>query len=302
MEKDDENWWEWILRNEDSSKSSNEEIPGEFVPVDTQNAIDWELAKKVYEQDEIIELMVYGFNQGGLLVHNDQIQGFVPVSHLIEQPRGASFEEKKEVFNTYIGRDLPLKVIECVHNEQRIVLSERAALTGNGIRKRLVSSLRIDQVVEGKVTNVTDFGVFVDLGGVEGLAHVSELSWGRVTDPKQHARVGEMIKAVVLQVDPLNARIALSIKRLLPNPWDSIKEKYTIGDVVDAKVSSIARYGIFIKLNEGVEGLIHVSSIKNHKDWNSIKTKFKVNQPQRVRIVLIDTEHKRLGLALEEDG
>jgi small subunit ribosomal protein S1 len=301
-EKIDESWWNWILQNEDGIRSINEEIPIELVSENDQDTIDWEFAWKVFEQDEIVEMTVYGFNQGGLLVHNENLQGFVPVSHLLEQPKSQDPETKKKIFNTYVGKVLPLKVIECVREEQRIVLSERAAQTGNGIRKRLVSSLKKDQIVEGKVTNVTDFGVFVDLGGVEGLVHVSELSWGRVTDPNQFTSLGEKIHAIVLQVDQANARIALSIKRLLPNPWEMIKERYSIGDVIEARVSSIARYGIFMKLEEGIEGLVHISSLKRLSDKKSLRTKFKINQLQRVRILNIDAEHKRLGLVLEEDG
>jgi small subunit ribosomal protein S1 len=300
-EKVDESWWNWILQNEDGIRSINEDIPIEFLSENDQDTIDWEFAGRVFEQDEIVEMTVYGFNQGGLLVHNENLQGFVPVSHLLEQPKSQDSETKKKIFNTYVGKILPLKVIECVREEQRIVLSERAALTGNGIRKRLVSSLKKDQIVEGKVTNVTDFGVFVDLGGVEGLVHVSELSWGRVTDPKQFARLGEKIHAIVLQVDQANARIALSVKRLLPNPWEMIKDRYSIGDVIEARVSSIARYGIFMKLDEGIEGLVHISSLKKQSDKKSIRTRFKINQPQRVRILNIDADHKRLGLVLEED-
>ncbi len=299
---EDDRWWDWILKNEDSYRNSTEENLSDLTHENDLLVINWDLAQSIFERDVIVDLIVYGFNQGGLLAKNDEIQGFIPVSHLIHQPVGMNFEEKKDVFSKYLGKTISLKIIECVREEQRIVLSERAALTGNGIRKSLVSSLRVGQVVAGKVTNVTNFGVFIDLGGVEGLAHVSELSWGRVIDPGDFAKVGDKISAIVLQVDQPNARIALSIKRLLPNPWEMIQSRHKVGDVIDARVSSIARYGIFLRLDEGIEGLIHVSSLKNIKDRKGLTSRFKINQMQRVQIVHIDAEHKRLGLRLEEDG
>ena len=165
-----------------------------------------------------------------------------------------------------------LKVIECEPDQERIVLSERAALAGEGCRKALFQTLKTGSIANGTVTNVTEFGVFIDLGGVEGLIHVSELSWGRVQHPSEVLNVGQSIKVLVLQVSEENARIALSLKRLYRNPWENLAETFQNGDIVDATITAITRFGVFARLNEGIEGLIHISSISGvsaHKDLNT---------------------------------
>jgi small subunit ribosomal protein S1 len=190
-----------------------------------------------------------------------------------------------------------LKVIECEPSQERVVLSERAALAGEGRRKQLFRSLKTGEVVQGTVTNVTDFGVFVDLGGVEGLIHVSELSWGRVQSPSEVLKVGQEIKAIVLQVSEENARVALSLKRLFANPWEMLVDCYKPGDIVSAVVTSIMRYGAFARLDEGVEGLIHISSI-NLPDQMDLDHYLTPGKPIQVRILHIDAERRRLGLGL----
>ncbi len=175
----DEGWWAAVLADEESSIGEYSEV----IPVSNHPSelmlVDWDRVKSIYENDEIITLQVYGYNRGGLLVQDQGIQGFVPVSHLIEMPCGVEEEERKSTLAEYTGKSLNLKVIECEPALDRIVLSERAAQAGEGRRKQLFNSLHVGDFVKGKVTNVTEFGVFIDLGGVEGLIHVSELSWGR---------------------------------------------------------------------------------------------------------------------------
>ena len=176
---------------------------------------------------------MFGFNRGGVLVQGDGIQGFVPVSHLVDMPCGAEGDQRRNVFNNYIGKTLHLKVIECEADQERVVLSERAALAGDGRRRELFSTLKSGEIVNGTVTNVTEFGVFVDLGGLEGLIHVSELSWGRVQHPADILQIGDPVRALVLMVSEENGRVALSFKRLCPNPWDTLVQTYQAGDVVE---------------------------------------------------------------------
>ena len=260
--------------------------------------VDWDQVRDLYDHDEIVIMMVQGYNRGGLLVQGDNIQGFVPVSHLVEMPGGIDEEKRRQILASYIGRSLDLKVIECEPSQERIVLSERAALAGEGRRKQLFRALKNGEVVSGTVTNVTEFGAFVDLGGVEGLIHVSELSWGRVQHPCEVLHIGQVVQTLVLQVSEENARVALSLKRLQSNPWEMLVKRYKPGDVVPATVTTIMRYGAFARLDEGVEGLIHISSVTLPHGARELDKLIKSGQIVQVRILHIDAERRRLGLGL----
>ncbi len=300
----DEGWWASVLADEDAiapqlAKNSNSKSS---TIVASECDVDWERAKALFEQDEVVKLEVYGFNRGGVLVRGDEIQGFVPVSHLVEMPCGAEGDQRKQVLNNYIGKTLYLKVIECEELQERIVLSERAALAGDGRRRELFSTLRSGEIVHGSVTNVTDFGIFVDLGGLEGLIHVSELSWGRVQHPSDVLQIGDPVRALVLTVSEENGRVALSLKRLCPNPWETLVQKYQPGDVVEGVITSIMRFGAFAKLNEGIEGLIHVSTIQLPAGMSEIETYLALGANVQVKILHIDAERRRLGLGLVSIG
>ncbi len=260
--------------------------------------VDWDQVRALYDQDEIVELQVQGYNRGGLLVQGNMIQGFVPVSHLVEMPGGVDEESRRTILAGYIGRTLELKVIECEPAQERIVLSERAALAGEGRRKQLFRALKTGEVVAGTVTNITEFGVFVDLGGVEGLVHVSELSWGRVQHPCEVVHVGQKIQTLVLQVSEENSRVALSVKRLEANPWETLVKRYKSGDVVSGTITTVMRYGAFARLDEGVEGLIHISSIVLPQGVRDLDKGLSSGQAVKVRILHIDAERRRLGLGL----
>ncbi|HVP20473.1 MAG TPA: S1 RNA-binding domain-containing protein [Anaerolineaceae bacterium] len=293
----DEGWWAAVLTDEGSSQIILKETQAKPVATCTTK-LDWDHVKSLYDHDEVIELQVHGYNRGGLLVQGPGIQGFVPVSHLVEMPGQASEEERRQILIKYVGRGLCLKVIECEPSQERIVLSERAALAGEGRRKQLFQQLKPGEIVSGSVTNVTEFGVFVDLGGVEGLIHVSELSWGRVQHPCDILQVGQIVQTQVLQISEENARVALSLKRLNSNPWETLIKKYKPGDVVAATVTSVMRFGAFARLEEGVEGLIHISSINMPPGVKEIEKILHVDQHVQVRILHIEIERRRLGLGL----
>jgi len=293
----DEGWWASILADEDAFLPSVKEAIRPPEPA-TAESVDWQRALDLFEQDEIVALMVHGYNRGGLLVRGDGIQGFVPISHLVDMPTAATEEERKQILAAYQGRCLPLKVIECEPSQERIVLSERAAQAGEGTRKQLFECLQVGKVVRGTVTNVTDFGAFVDLGGVEGLIHVSELSWGRVQHPSDFVEVGQSVQVLVLQVNEENSRIALSLKRLNPNPWDELPRLYKPGDVTSGTITAIMRFGAFARLPEGVEGLIHISSITLPVRDGDLRSVFFEGQDVQVKILHIDSERRRLGLGL----
>ena len=301
----DDGWWASVLADEDAYLSQKDErhfpddLPVAGQPKDEKGAvIDWEAIKAIYDRDEVLVLKVHACNRGGLLVHGENIQGFVPISHLVDMACCENENSRRQKLADYIGCSLQLKVIECEPEMERVVLSERAALAGEGRRKYLFESLKAGDVVGGVVTNITDFGAFIDLGGVEGLVHVSEISWGRVRHPEDLLKVGQPVSAMVLQVSEENVRVALSLKRLCPNPWEELPEKYHTGDEVPAKITVIKRFGVFARLEDGVEGLIHISSLDMDCDEHEMTKLFHEGQDIKVRILHIDSGRRRLGLGL----
>ncbi len=292
----DEAWWSAILADAEA------QVGAEIRQAETKDEgspneeIDWKWAEKLYKNDEIIKLKVTGFNRGGLLVEDDRLQGFVPISHLIEFSEDASEEQRKEILASYINKVLQLKVIECSPKRERVVLSERAALTAPGKRLELLRKLDTGVHILGRVTTITNFGVFVDLGGIEGLIHISELSWGRVTHPNEVLTPGEEIEVYVLQLDQERCRVALSLKRLKPNPWETAHLHYQPGQVTDAVITNLMPYGAFARLAEGLDGLIHISEITgNPKKPDEVLAE---GQRVKVSILNIDTGRQQLGLRL----
>lgn len=301
----DESWWEAVLAEEESKgfavggrkpavESANPK--DQRLPADPQ-AVDWSKARELYENDLTIHLEVISFNRGGLLVNGSGLQGFVPISHLVDAP--VEVVETEEWLARYHGQTLYLKVIECDPERGRVVFSERAALAEPGVRNSLLQRLKPGDCVNGAVTNITDFGVFVDLGGVEGLIHVSEISWGRVHHPNDVVMIGQDLRVHVIQVDRERARIALSLKRLYPNPWVTAESRYHVGQVTDAVITSIVPFGAFARLEEGLDGLIHISEIDGSSGSLSLDEKLHEGQAVRVRILHVDAARQRLGLSLK---
>jgi small subunit ribosomal protein S1 len=262
--------------------------------------MNWDEVRQLYSEDAIIEIKVTGHNHGGLLVEKEGLAGFVPFSHLVEVA-GRDQELDREVsLEAYNGKTLQVKMIECVPEDGRVVFSERAALTPPGKRTELFHMLKVGDIVMGKITNVTDFGVFVDLGGVEGLIHLSELSWGRVTDPNKIVKVGDEIKIQVLDISVERSRVALSLKRLIPNPWQHAGTDFPVGCILPAVVTSVLSYGAFARIDAGVEGLIHASemSLKESQTPRHILTE---GQSIQVRVLHLEPAHQRLGLSMKID-
>jgi len=304
----DDEWWASVLADEKRhmapvklmapaiSTTHSVDKPGDEVEKSAQS--DWSQAKKIYEQDMIVELSVTGCNRGGLLVEGQGLQGFVPFSHLVEMNNHPDGDGRLEFLSTYIGRTLGLKVIECVPEEGRVVFSERAARSESGCRTRLFNELTVGQKIKGDVTNVTEFGVFIDLGGVEGLIHISELSWGRVVHPADIVHLGENLEVLVIDVLPERCRVALSLKRLQPNPWETARNRYRVNDIVPATITTIISFGAFARLEEGLEGLIHISEIPL-ENGQTIKDILAPGKDINVRILQVDSDHQRLGLSLK---
>lgn len=304
----DESWWEAVLAEDEALQASSQKPCGQPGTAKGSggragsNAVqmDWSKASQLYEMDQSVCLQVTGYNRGGLLVSGDGLQGFVPLSHLVDMP--ADELQAEEWLEEYLGRTLSLKVIECDQDRGRVVFSERAALAKSGSRNSLLVSIHPGDCIHGTVTNITDFGVFVDLGGVEGLIHVSEISWGRVHHPADVVQLGKLVDVFVINVNRERARVGLSIKRLYPNPWATAEQRYFPGQITEAVVTSIVPFGAFARLEEGLDGLIHISEMKACDEAaTSPDGALCEGQKVKVRVLHVDGSRQRLGLSLDLD-
>jgi small subunit ribosomal protein S1 len=313
MPEIDEGWWESVLAEEQQytaprgpivvarSKPVTPAMLEKSEPAPSaapEIRVNWDAARKLYADDSILELHVTGHNHGGLLVEADELTGFVPFSHLVDLAGREIESGRDDCLETYKGKTIKVKMIECVPEDGRVVFSERAALTPPGKRTELFHSLQIGDRVIGKITNITDFGVFVDLGGVEGLIHLSELSWGRVLHPKRLVQVGDEIKVQVLDISVERSRVALSLKRLISNPWERAESEFPVGRILPATITSVLSYGAFARLEAGVEGLVHASemSLQDHQMPRNLLTE---GQSVQVRVLHVDPVHQRLGLSMK---
>lgn len=296
----DEGWWASVLAEEGRHvpAPSRPARPEPKAPETARPSADWEQVKDLYSHDQITNLRVTGHNRGGLLVEGNGMYGFVPFSHLIELAGKNEMVDRDHSLEAYVGRTLRLKVIECVPEDGRIVFSERAALAEPGQRAVLFNAIQPGQRITGTVTNITDFGVFVDLGGVEGLIHISELSWGRVIHPNQIVQLNQKVDVQVLELAPERCRVALSLKRMLPNPWEDAPISFPVGAVMPAVITSVVSYGAFARLDAGVEGLIHASEIPL-EPGQPVKEALSEGQSVQVRVLHVDAGHQRMGLSLK---
>ncbi|MCH7588539.1 MAG: S1 RNA-binding domain-containing protein [Chloroflexi bacterium] len=260
---------------------------------------DWIWARELYEKDDTVNLRVIGYNRGGLLVEAQNLRGFVPVSHLVSVEPNSTDEEKAHKLGEFVGSDLCLKVIEYDQERGRLVFSERAAQAEPGRRMELLDSLVPGEKIRGIVTNITRFGVFVDLGGVEGLIHVSELSWGRVRHPEDVISCGQETDVYVLSVEKDQGRIALSLKELMPDPWADLEDRYQVGDTVEGAVTNVVKFGAFVGIEDGLEGLIHVSEFGEDSILHP-RNVVREGEKVRVRVIHIDAAGRRLGLSLRQ--
>jgi small subunit ribosomal protein S1 len=301
----DDNWWMAVMADEDKVIGCDDiytdDEPSQHDLKKTHEDVDWDGVITLQEEEKTLKCQVVGYNRGGLLVEGSKFHGFVPISHLVDVTPAQMTDAREPCLAEYVGREIDLKVIECDPQRGRVVLSERVAQCAPGERQRLFNTLESGEVLEGEVTNITDFGVFVDLGGVEGLVHISELSWGRVCHPGDHVEVGGKIKVQVLQVDCDRGRVALSVKRLYSNPWETAVDRFQLGEIIKAEITDVVQFGAFARLEEGLEGLIHVSQMSNDgavAPWQIVSEGDQV----QVRILQIDTERQRMSLKLELDS
>ncbi|MBK7895866.1 MAG: S1 RNA-binding domain-containing protein [Candidatus Promineifilaceae bacterium] len=279
----------------------NQRMDGRFRWADGErDDVDpWHKAQQIMEADETMTLPVTGFNKGGLLVHWRGLQGFVPASQLIDFPQFHLESERLNALKQWHTETLTLKIIELNREMNRLILSERATLVEADEREQLFGRIDTGQIHEGSVTNLTNFGAFIDLGGVEGLIHISELSWSRVIHPSDILEPGQTVRVKVLNVDSENGRVALSLKRLKDNPWLAIEERYQPGQLVEGTISNVVSFGAFVMVEDELEGLIHISQLA---EGTFLHPRNVVEKGQIVvaRVLKVDGRNKRLALTLRD--
>jgi len=264
----------------------------------------WRVAEEQYKSGELLKAKVIDYNKGGLIVDVSGIRGFVPISQILNLKReevaaGGDNQETAAKLQSMKDKELQLKIIEINRARNRLILSERLAVQEWRQRRReeLLDELKPNEVRRGVVSNLANFGAFVDLGGADGLVHISQLAWSRVNHPSEVLKVGQEVEVQVLSVDKDKKKIALSIKRAEVDPWTTVETRYTPGQVVNGVVTKIAPFGAFARIEDGIEGLIHQSELTPGMDP---KAALHEGQQLQLRILRIDAERRRLGLSLRQ--
>jgi len=262
---------------------------------------DWIRAEEMMASEEVYNGEVADANRGGLIVPFGNLRGFIPARHVVDLPRGMSEDERKDHLVNMVGKPISVKIIEVNRRRRRLVLSQREAQREmrDARKDELLDKLAEGEIRRGKVSGLRDFGAFVDLGGADGLIHISELAWHRVKHPRELLTVGQEIEVFVLRLDQDGRRIGLSLKRLQPNPWSQVDELYHVGQVVTGTVSRVTQFGAFVSLEPGIEALLHVSQIADPAPENPALL-LRENQEIQARIISIEPHRQRLGLSIRD--
>lgn len=261
----------------------------------------WRNLQSSHEAGEVIHAPVVNYNKGGLLVNLDGVRGFVPSSQVSSVSRGPEVQKQSDMAKL-VGQTLPLKVIEINRPRNRLILSERQAVqeVRDARKDQLLERLEPGAVRQGRVTSLCDFGAFVDIGGADGLVHLSELSWSRVKHPEELLKVGDAVNVYVLSVDEDKKRIALSIKRTQPEPWSTVTDRYQIGQEVTGVITQLTAFGAFARLEDGIEGLVHISEMSDDRIQHP-RDVLAEGDTINARIIRIDPARKRIGLSLRKN-
>lgn len=265
---------------------------------------DWQMAEQLLKSQDVYAGAVAGYNKGGLIVKVGNVRGFIPASQVSAERRRRSdgVEAPEQKWGKMIGETAQVKVIEVDRNRNRLILSERAATkeSREQLKERLLAEIKPGDQRKGRVISLAEFGAFVDIGGADGLVHLSEISWKRVTHPNEVLKTGQEVDVEVLSVDRDRKRIGLSIKRREPDPWTVLQRKYQPGQLVSGKITKLTKFGAFARLEgeDEVEGLIHVSELA---DGHIDHPKNAVSEGQQVtlRVLKIDPDKRRIGLSLK---
>jgi small subunit ribosomal protein S1 len=259
----------------------------------------WGELQRVFESQEIVEVIPYDANRGGLLVELEGIRGFLPVSQLSAEhyPR-VSDSDKDEILtklNGLVNKTLRVRILDVSRKDNKLIFSEKEAVRDD-MQSRL-SELKIGDVVEGVVTGVIDFGAFVNVDGIEGLVHISEISWERVEDPRKYIKVGDTIKAKIIAID--KDRLSLSIKQMSEDPWLSEVKQFKKGDSVEGKITRITPFGAFVQLSSSVEALVHVSEMSDDESVDPEEV-FKLNEKKKFKVIDVDIDNRKIALSLKD--
>jgi small subunit ribosomal protein S1 len=261
----------------------------------------WRLLQRYYDEATSFEGDVTGYNKGGLLVDVEGVQAFVPLSQLVGGRVDRTEEAGDRGLATWVGKSLRLKVIEINRRRNRVILSERAAVQEWRAQQkdRLLAELREGDIRRGRITSIREFGIFVDLGGADGLVHLSELSWDRSKAPEDMFRVGDEVDAYILKIDQEAKKIALSLRRAQPEQWEGIIDKYAVGQVVTGQVTKLAPFGAFARIEGPLEGLIHISELVDRRVTHP-RDVVREGDVLPLKIVRIERDRHRLGLSLKQ--
>jgi len=259
----------------------------------------WDELQRVFEGQEIIEISPYDANRGGLLVELEGIRGFLPVSQLAagHYPRvsGADKDEILQKLNALVGQVLRVRVLDVSRKDNKLIFSEKEAIKDD-MQSRF-SELKVGDEVDGVVTGVIDFGAFVNVDGIEGLVHISEISWERVEDPREYVKNGQTIKAKIIAID--KDRLSLSMKQMNEDPWLQEVKAFKKGAIVEGKITRITPFGAFVQLSSAVEALVHVSEMSNEEGVDPEKI-FQLNEKKQFKVIDIDTEARKIALSLKD--
>lgn len=260
----------------------------------------WDELIRIVESGEIIEVSPYDANRGGLLIELEGIRGFMPVSQLSADnyPRvsGADKDEILQKLNSLVGKPIRVRILDASKKDNKLIFSEKEAIKDD--MQARFSKLNVGDEVEGTVTGVIDFGAFVNVDGIEGLIHISEISWERVEDPKKYLKAGDAIKAKIIAVD--KDRLSLSIKQMSEDPWLKDVEKIKKGSTVDGTITRITPFGAFVQLTPAVEALVHVSEIADGEDESVDPEKiFKLDEKKKFKVLDINPESRKIALSLK---
>jgi small subunit ribosomal protein S1 len=268
-----------------------------------QQQQDWQQAEDLLKSQDVFDGVVTGYNRGGLIVKVGKVRGFVPASQLSGrwQAQQDNDGDPEERWAKLVGQKMRLKVVELDRQRNRLILSERAAAKDfrQGQKDRLLSELKKGDVLTGIVTSLAAFGAFVDLGSADGLIHLSEIAWHRVEHPAEVLHVGQEVQVYILGVDEEKKRIALSLRRLTPEPWSVIDQTYSLGQIVIARITKLTNFGAFAKVDDSIEGLIHISELADYRIGHP-KEVVQEGDEVHVRVIRIDPERRRIGLSLRQ--
>jgi small subunit ribosomal protein S1 len=264
---------------------------------------DWQIADELLASQEALETEIVGFNKGGAIVSVGQLRGFVPNSQLRRDRLQDQDGDKQRALQGQIGEQIIAKVIEVDRPRNRLILSEQAASREirQAKKNEVFSSIIEGNVYDGQVVNLADFGAFIDIGGVEGLVHLSEMSWKRIQKPSDMLQRGDQVKVQVIGIDQERQRVALSMKRLESDPWTRIEELYREGQLVEAEITRLTKFGAFARVNDDyqLEGLIHISELAEDR-VEQARDIVKPGDKITVRIIRLDPKQRQVGLSLRQ--